>query len=138
MAIKFENVVEGYDMLNSGPEYSSVAYICLETGEVLWRGEDLDGPDELPDDIESDKYIGLPRRNDLDLGTRLVMRFAHEAAPDHADEIRRIFSRRGAYARFKSYLAGIGQLKRWCEYEDAETKKALREWCKAKGLEVED
>ena len=69
MAIKFDNVVEGYDMLNSDLEYSSVAYICLETGEVLWHSRELDGPDELPDDIESDKYIGLPRRNDLDLGS---------------------------------------------------------------------
>ena len=137
MAVKFENVVEGYDMLNSDSEYSSVAYICLETGQVLWRSEDLDGPDELPDDIESDKYIELPRRRDLDLGTRLVMRFADEAAPDHADEIRRIFSRKGAYARFKGYLTGVGLLKRWYEYEEAETEKALREWCKAQGLEVE-
>lgn len=138
MAIKFDNVVEGYDMLNSDPEYSSLAYIRLETGEVLWHSRELDGPDELPHDIESDKYIGLPRRNDLDLGTRLVMRFADEAAPDHSDEIRRIFSRKGAYARFKSYLAGLGLLKRWYEYEDSETKKALREWCKANGFEVED
>jgi hypothetical protein len=32
----------------------------------------------------------------------------------------------------------MGLLERWHRYEEAETEKALREWCKAKGLEVDD
>lgn len=113
------------------------AYVCRRTGAVYWHSELGDNFEELPEDIESDNYLALPEPRDLDLGSRLVMSFADEVLPDHADAIARIFSRKGAYGRFKDFLVEIGALDRWYDYEAAATEKALREWCADNGLEVE-
>jgi hypothetical protein len=65
------------------------------------RGMHSDLYDELealPEDIDDpEKYIVMPTPRDLDLGTRLVMRFAAERLSDRTDEISAIFSRKGAY-----------------------------------------
>ncbi|MBV8105015.1 MAG: hypothetical protein JO223_10410 [Hyphomicrobiales bacterium] len=90
-----------------------------------------------PDDIDSDDYIAVPGPRDLDLGSRLVMRFADDVMSDHADEIATIFSRKGAYGRFKDFLVRHGALDQWYEYEAAAREKALRAWCADNGLEVE-
>ncbi len=113
------------------------AYVSRQTGEVLYHSALDDAFDELPEDIDSADYLRLPGPRDLDLGSRLVMRFADEILPDHADNIARIFSRRGAYGRFKDFLEEIGALKQWHDYENAATEKALRAWCAEKGLDVE-
>ena len=112
------------------------AFVCRKTGAVFWRSEDDDTLDELPEDIDSGDYLAVPSRHDLDLGSRLVMRFADEVLSDHADEIARIFSRRGAYGRFKDFLIRVGALDKWHDYENAATEKALRQWCADNGLEV--
>ena len=90
-----------------------------------WRGERQIDLDELPDDIDSGDYLALPGPRDLDLGSRLVMRFADEVLSDHADEIARIFSRKGAYAWFKDFLVRLGALDKWRDYENAATEKAM-------------
>ena len=41
----------------------------------------------------------------------------------------RVFRERGAYARFKDFLAEKGRLEEWYAFEAARTEKALREWC---------
>ncbi|MGA8711624.1 MAG: hypothetical protein WB647_01230 [Roseiarcus sp.] len=79
----------------------------------------------------------MPGPRALDLGSRLVMRFAEDVMSDHADEIAAIFSRKGAYGRFKDFLVRVGALNQWYEYEAAATEKALREWCAENGIEVE-
>jgi hypothetical protein len=113
------------------------AYVCRRTGAVYWHAEFGDNLEELPEDIETGDYLALPGPRDLDLGSRLVMRFADDVLPDHADAIAKIFSRKGAYGRFKDVLVEIGARDRWYEYEAAATEKALREWCADNGLEVE-
>ena len=77
-------------------------------GQDLWRSEasDLDElNDELPDDIDDNEhYIVIPDKRDLGLGKPLVLEFAREFLPGDFDEVRYIFSRRGAYAKFRALL----------------------------------
>jgi hypothetical protein len=113
------------------------AFVSKTTGKTYLRSPDFDA-EGVPDDIDGDGYVALPNRRDLDLGGRLVERFAAEVLPQHADKIGNIFSGKGAYGRFKNYLDRVGELKRWFEFEDAETKKALRAWCAENGIEIED
>ena len=65
------------------------------------------------------------------------MRFAGEELPDHTDEIAEIFSRRGAYRRFKDLLVRERALDKWHAFEAAAKEKALREWCAENGVTVE-
>lgn len=137
VAVAWNEIEDAYLFVDSGDEYGNEAYVSRETGKVYWRSEEGGELDELPEEIDPDLYVALPHKRDLDLGTRLVMRFADEVLPDHADEIGDIFSRKGAYRRFEDFLARIHALERWYEFENAETEKALREWREAHGLEVQ-
>ena len=52
------------------------AYVCRETGKIYWVSEEpglLDDEEETPGDIDNiEKYLPVPDKRDLDLGTRLV------------------------------------------------------------------
>lgn len=82
------------------------------------------------------KYIAIPHKNDLELGKRLVLRFADEFLPDVLDEVYDIFRRRGAYGRFKNLLERRGMLSQWYEYEEKSQKEALRRWCEDSEIEL--
>ena len=114
------------------------AYLSKETGKIYWHSEFGDNFEELPDDIDdSNKYISIPHKNDLDLGNRLAFRFVEKSLPSESGRVRTIFARRGAYARFKGFLVDRGMLKQWHEFEAEAQEKALREWCKANDLETD-
>ena len=79
------------------------------TGKIFYISE-FGNSDELPDDIEdSDDYIEIPHKNELDLGKQLVFKFVSEHLPEELDRVSQIFRRRGAYSRCKeSWPKGPG------------------------------
>ncbi|HIJ88821.1 MAG TPA: hypothetical protein HPP97_14280 [Desulfuromonadales bacterium] len=48
-----------------------------------------------------------------------------------------IFSRAGAYGRYKQFLVEISLLEEWYAFENGRTKEALLEWCAENGLVLE-
>ena len=96
--------------------------------------------DELPDDVDDDdeNYVGIPSKRDLGLGKPLVLDFAREFLPDDFDEVRYIFSRSGAYSKFKALLTRRHALERWYDFESKATERALREWCAENSIELAD
>src|SRR5947207_15147243 len=105
MPVKFEDILLAFEFANAGGRGESEAFLCKQTGETYIRSEVTGYSDELPDDIEdSEKYLQLPDKRELDLGTPLALDFAAEFLPNDFEVIRRIFSRRGAYAAFKDLL----------------------------------
>src|ERR1700720_3159438 len=92
--------------------------------------------DKLPDDIDDEKYISIPDKRELDLGKPLVLDFAREFLPDDYDEVRHIFSRRGAYRRYKDLLVRRAALERWYDFSNKSEEAALREWCAENGIEL--
>ncbi len=136
MPVAWDDIFTAFELLSTGDSETS-AYLRRETGEVFWHSEFGDNFDELPDDVDDEaKYIALPNPRDLDLGKRLVMRFAAEEFADHYDEVAEIFSRRGAYRRFRDLLTREGALDKWYAFEAAAKEKALREWCAENGVAV--
>lgn len=102
----------------------------------MYYQSDYGDSDELPEDIDDDKYIELPDKNELDLGKRLVFRFASAFMPEKMDKVEEIFSRKGAYARFKDLLEYEGKLDEWHAYENEAQKKALKEWCEDNSIKI--
>ena len=138
MPVQWSALLEAFEFLSSDPMFGNSARLNRETGEVFWRSDWDSELSEEPEDIDDDeKYLELPNPRDLDLGRRLVMRFAADRLNDRYDEVAAIFSRKGAYRRFKDYLRRIGALESWYEYENEAQEKALREWCVANGIDVE-
>jgi hypothetical protein len=137
VAVKFDDLFEAFEFVSAGQPMENEAYLCLETGSVFYHSE-LGGDEEpLPDDIEdSEKYVAVPHKNDLDLGSRLALRFAERSLLDDVDSVHEMFRRRGAYRQFKALLEQRGMLQQWYEFEEKSQKEALRQWCEDTGIEI--
>jgi hypothetical protein len=136
--VKYDELLFGYEFVNSSPEASIGAYVSLGTGEVYCNTGEL-AQDELPADLnDPTRYLPIPEKGDLDLGARLVFRFVETKVPGRYDEVRDIFRHKGAYHRFKRLMESEGALDKWFAYEAAAVETVLREWCEENGLEVED
>ena len=113
------------------------AYISIDTGAIHWISEVNPLEEEIPDDLEtSDRYIAIPHKNDLDLGSNLALRFAAEELPGLYNTVEQFFRHRGAYARFKELLASEGCLDKWYAFEAESTARALRNWCAENDINV--
>jgi len=116
----------------------AAAYVSRATGKVLQSAdEDLSGVEDepLPGDIDDTaKFAVVPDRHGLDIGSHVAFDFARDHMPADAGAICDLFRGRGAYGRFKSFLARRGMLDAWHAYEDAAIDNALRRWCEDEGL----
>lgn len=141
MPVSFKELLETFELMGGSiGEYRIV--VCRRTGKIYCHSEFSDFAefnDELPDDVEDqEKYIDLPDRRELDLGKPLVLDFAREFLPVDYDEVRDIFTRKGAYQNFKALLARRKALDRWYEFEAKATERALRAWCDVNSIALTD
>jgi len=127
-----------FEFVRSGGMGENEAYLDRESGKIYWRSEFGDSDEELPDDIDDKRYILIPDMRELDLGKPLALDFARKFLPDDHDEVRHIFSRRGAYRRYKDLLVRRGALERWYDFSNKSEETALREWCTENGIELSD
>ena len=137
VAVKYEDLQEAFDFVSSAAPMEHSAYISLDTGAIYWMSELNPLEEEVPDDLEtSNRYIAVPHKNDLDLGSRLALRFAAEELPNRYAQIEGFFRHRGAYARFKELLAAEGYLDKWYAFEAKATESALRNWCAENDIQL--
>lgn len=135
---KLDELLQALEFVSTVPDMGNEAFLSRESGAIFWRSEEGGDLDEVPDDIdEGDKYLSIPRKTDLGLGKPLALAFADELSAGDARKVREMFSRRGAYARFRDLLENRGMLERWYEFEAAAQKHALRRWCDANGVEID-
>ena len=136
--MKYSDIEDAFMFVSMSSPYEHEAYLDKETGETFYVS-DMGDLNELPDDLEgNDTYISIPHKNDLNLGRDLVFDFVSENFPDEFGKVREIFSRKGAYARYKDFLEAKGKLDAWYEFENKATEKAIRAWIKENGIELED
>ncbi|WP_287222102.1 hypothetical protein [Mesorhizobium sp.] len=71
MTVNFSEVLDAFEFVNSGGAGENQAYQCMETGKIYCHSEWVDDVEELPDDLEdSERYIAIPDKRELDLGNR--------------------------------------------------------------------
>jgi hypothetical protein len=58
--------------------------------------------------------------------------------PDDVDDVRNIFSNRGAYRRFRDLIERRNVLDRWYAFSNEAQERALRDWCEVEQIELED
>ena len=139
MPVSFMDLELAFDFVSSGGGGSNEAFLDRESGKIYWRSDVGDVPEEeFPDDIEDERYLQIPDRRTLGLGKPLVLDFARECLPDDYEKVRQIFSRSGAYARFKDLLARRGAVDRWYEFSAKTEQAALRAWCAKNAIELSD
>jgi len=134
--IRFGDIQDAFFFVNSAPRGMHSAFLRKDTGQILYRSE-MAGIDEVGDEeLDWDKCIEIPHKNDLDLGQRLVFEFIETRLPDEYAHVHQIFRRRGAYRRFKDFLESKGLLQSWYDFESQSEQRALRQWCKENGIEL--
>jgi hypothetical protein len=139
MPVSLKDILGAFEFVSAGGMGEHQAFLCKQSGKIYWHSELSDDLDELPDNIDdSEKYVQIPNKRELDLGKPLVLDFARQFLPDDFDEVRQIFSSRGAYARFKDLLTRRGALDQWYDFEAKAEERALRMWCDLNSIEVGD
>ena len=135
--VKQADLVHALEWVSSGGLFENAAYVDRETGEVYWASDGTDMDIDLPQDIEdSNRYIAVPHKSDLDLGRGLVARFVEAQCPELYERVRDFFRHKGAYGRFKGLLDEEGLLQAWFDFEAQQTELALREWVEEHGFEI--
>lgn len=133
--IDFSDIEDAFLFVSSSLPFENIAVLNKKTGDIYYKSE-MSGVDEFPDDIESDDYIDVPHKNDLNLGRDLVFNFVAGHLPEQMENVRQIFRAKGAYSRFKSLLDSQGLLEKWHEFENEQTKSALLQWCQRNDLQI--
>ena len=137
VAVKYEDLSAAFEFVSFAAPMEHQAYVSIDTGTIYWISELSPLEEEIPEDLEtSDRYIAIPHKNDLDLGSDLALRFAAAELPDRYNMVAQFFRHRGAYARFKELLASEGNLDKWYAFESESTERALRDWCTAHDISV--
>jgi hypothetical protein len=135
--VKYDDLSAAFEFVSFASPMEHHAYVSMDTGTIHWVSETNPTEEEIPEDLEtSDRYIAIPHKNDLDLGSELALRFAAEELPSLSDRVRQFFRHRGAYARFKELLASEGYLDKWYAFEAECTERALRDWCRENDINV--
>ena len=130
MEINFSDIELAFEYVSSAPMSSNTAILCKESGEIFYSSDYAD-EDEIPEEVYyRDDCIAIPHKNDLDLGRDLVFEFVDQHLPDDLVSVRRIFGKRGAYARYKDLLDNRGFLQKWYNFENTRQTETLRKWCK--------
>ena len=116
MSVSFSDQQLALEFVSGGGMRENEAYLDRQSGKIYWHSEFGDNDEELPDDIDNEKYISIPDKRELDLGKmrrieeteRLirVYRNANEVIVGTEDEI---YSRRGLINRTTLTAAEIGE-----------------------------
>lgn len=102
--VRFDDIENAFHFVSASPYGTSAAYLNVETGEIFYQSE-MTGIDELDGKkMNWDQMIGLPHKNDLELGHSLVFEFVEVNLPDAYRQVRDMFRKKGAYSRFKGFL----------------------------------
>jgi hypothetical protein len=138
VSVDWTELLHAFEFASLGQPHEHEAVLCRKTGKFLWQTDVEEDIEAWPDDAEDEeKYLSIPHKKELDLGKPLVIEFARQFLPDEFNEVRRMFDRRGAYARFRDLLHRKKALDRWYDFEAKATEAALREWCDLNEITIE-
>ena len=133
--IDYSELEMAFDFVSGATITMAAAYVSRKSGKIFWESSELD--EELPSDIdESNLYVEVPSKQELNIGKHLALSFATENLSENYNTVANYFRKRGAYGRFKDLLETTGKLEAWYEYERGCVKEALCEWAKSEGFRV--
>ena len=138
VSVDWNELQHAFEFASLGQPGEHEAVLCRKTGKFFWQTDVEEDIEAWPDDADDEeKYLSIPHKKELDLGKPLVFEFARQFLPDEFNEVRRMFDRRGAYARFRDLLLRKKALDRWYDFEAKATEAALREWCDLNEITIE-
>jgi len=136
--IKFSDHEDPFHFVSSSSYGMNSAYLCKETGQIIYRSEIGDDDEIADEDLEGREWLNIPHKNDLDLGQQLVFEFVETHLAEKYEQVRQMFRRPGAYRQFKQLLEAKGLLETWYDFENRREQEALKEWCEENEVELSD
>jgi len=136
--VKFSDIEDAFLFVGSAPYGEHAAYLNVETGRIFYQSEMADIDEIEGEEVDWDQMIEIPHKNDLDLGQSLIFEFVERSLPDNYGRVRDMFRRRGAYSRFKDFLAAKDLLDDWYCFENKREQEALRSWCEENHIPLVD
>ena len=137
VTVNFSELREAYEFASFNGPVDTSAFVDLDTGAIYLVSDEMEEYQEIPDDVgESDRYLGVPAKNELDLGRNLVISFAETHLPNDYDNVLDHFRRRGGYAKFRRLLENRGVLDKWYQFENEATETRLKEWCEENEIQI--
>lgn len=136
VTVSYDQLETAFMMIGDGMD--TECYIDPTNGAIYCFDSMGESFDAVPPDFEPESAISVPDKYDLDLGNQLVFDFVRGQIPEHYDEVRDIFRRKGAYSRYKELLYRLGKEQDWYAYEARRTREALLEWCTDNGITLVD
>lgn len=120
-------------------------YLDLETGEILFFSELLMSDEEIEEkigEIEDElgkRYISLPRTSPQE-GYRNMSEFIETVTnEDLKQKLWIAIDGQGAFRRFKNVLGGYPkERERWFEFKNARIEKRVKDWLKAKDIQIKN
>jgi hypothetical protein len=67
MAVNFSDLQLAFEFVSGGGMGENEAYLDRQSGKIYWHSEFGDNDEELPNDIDDEKYISIPDKRELDL-----------------------------------------------------------------------
>ncbi|MEC9486929.1 MAG: hypothetical protein UMU76_05460 [Prosthecochloris sp.] len=136
---RYSEIVMAFEFVSSDEEGENFAWVCRDTGEIVYFSEKLGLDERRGQDIHSGNCFPVPHREALELGRELAFDFIDEVLPGDYAEVRDIFADpEASRSRFRDMLAARGRLDDWKDYEADRISDVLRQWCEARGIELAD
>lgn len=129
----YSDLLEAYESFAGISDYEATVFVNIEKEKiVLWYAEGLVDDEEherVECELTQGKWMELPKKQELNLGVKLVFRFANAYfSEDDIQKVSRIFSRKGAYQKWRSFLESKDMVQEWYRFRDEEQDKALKRW----------
>jgi hypothetical protein len=64
MAVSFSDLRLAFEFVSSGGMGENEAYLDRQSGKIYWHSEFGDNDEELPNDIDDEKYISIPDKRE--------------------------------------------------------------------------
>jgi len=81
MPVSFSDVQLAFEFVSSGGMGENEAYLDRQSGKIYWHSEFGDNDEELPDDIDDEKYISIPDKRALASSYRRLRRSPSHLQP---------------------------------------------------------
>ena len=64
MAVSFSDLQLAFEFVSNGSMGENEAYLERQSGKIYWHSEFGENDEELPDDIDDEKYISIPDKRE--------------------------------------------------------------------------
>ena len=95
VTVKFSELLDALEFASFNGPIENRAFIDRETGSIHFISDEIEFDEDVPADIEdSDRYLAVPHKNDLDLGRRRAISFVEQLLPNEYDTVVANFHKR--------------------------------------------